>query len=89
MSMRIITRIQRAAILLLIVSVAAMGVEIFINDLENIRPLWVFCITAIVCLHVNAFAAIWKLWRAGTKKEKGVAATLAVIVAGFWMIKLI
>ena len=89
MSMRIIARIQRAAVLLLIVSVAAMGVEIFINDLENIRLLWVFGITAIVCLHVNAFAAIWKLWRAGAKKEKCVAAGLAVIVAVFWMIKLI
>ena len=87
--MRFIAWIQLAAIALLVISAAALGIEIFANDFENIRSMQIWAAVAVVCLNINAFAAIQKLWSTGNDKEKRIAVLLTVILIIFWIIKFI
>ena len=89
MGRRLILLIQVTAIVLLFVSVAALGVEIFANDLENVRSMQIWAAAAISCLNINAFAAIWKLWSTGKRREKRIAIALTVIIIVFWITKFI
>ena len=82
-------RFQFLSLALLIISVSAMGAEIFINDMENITAMKIWAVIAIVCLNVNALGCIGKLWKNGTKSEKRIAVFLVVLIAVFWLYKLI
>ena len=89
MDNRIVFWIQAICIGLLIIAFIAMGAEIFINDLDNIPALQVWTIIALVCLFVNAFAAIYKLAKTETEREKAIAPVLAILLFVFLLIKLI
>ena len=89
MSERIAFWVRVVSIGLLIIAFMAMGVEIFINNLDNIMAIKVWAIVALVCLFANAFALIYKLSKSGTEHEKAIAPVLAILLFGFLMIKLI
>jgi len=89
MGRRLVLLIHVIAIALLFVSVAALGIEIFANDLENIRSIQIWAAIAIACLNINAFAVIWKLWSTGTGKEKSISIALTIIIIVFWIMKFI
>lgn len=89
MGERIAFWVRVVSIVLLIIAFMAMGVEIFINDLDNILAMQVWAIVALVCLFANAFALIYKLAKTGTEREKAIAPVLAILLLGFLMIKLI
>ena len=85
--MKVVFWIQIISIVLLFIAVTALGVEIFVNDVENIAAMQVWAIIAIVCLNINAFAAIFKCYRNGKPLEKKLAIALAFIVIIFWIAK--
>jgi len=80
---------QILSLALLIISVSAMGAEIFINDLENAAALKVWGIIAIISLNANALICIWRLWKNGSGKEKTAAIFLLAIIIIFWLTKII
>jgi hypothetical protein len=75
------------AVGLLIFSVIALGVEIFINDIDNTTAIVILGNIAIVCLNINAAAAIYKSWKTGSDKEKVIAIFLTLLIIAFWIIK--
>ena len=87
--MKAVFWVQVCSIVLLIVSVMAMDVEIFINDIDNTTAIVIWGIIAIVCLNINAAAAIYKFWKTGSDKEKVIAIFLVLLIIAFWIIKAI
>ena len=85
--MRCVTWIQVIAILLLVVSVALLGVELFIRDADNTNAILVWGIIAIVCLNINAIAAIYKYWKSGNNNAKALSIFLLIIILIFWISK--
>ena len=85
--MRAVFWVQVCAVVLLIVSVMAMGVEIFINDTDNTTAIVIWGIIAIVCLNINAAAAIYRYWKTGSDKEKVIAIFLVLLIIAFWIAK--
>lgn len=85
--MKVLFWIQTAAIIILIISVIALGAEIFINDTDNTSAITVWGIIAIAALNINAFAAIYRFWRSGNAKEKTIAIFLFFLIIIFWIAK--
>ena len=85
--MRVLKLIQITAVVALIISVMALGVEIFINDAENITAMQFWGVTSIICLNVNAFAAIYRLWETGGSRNRATAVFLLILITAFWTAK--
>ena len=80
---------QVCAVVLLLVSVMALGFEIFINDAENANAIEAWGIIAIFCLNINAAAAIYRCWKSGGSKDKAIAVFLLLLIIAFWIGKII
>ena len=85
--MRVLFLLQTVAVIILIISVIALGAEIFINGANNTSVITVCGIIAIAALNINAFAAIYRLWKSGKGKEKTVAIFLFFLIIIFWIAK--
>ncbi len=81
--------IQLCSVALLIVSMLALGFEIFVNDLENLTAMYIWGIIAIVCLHINAAIALYRCWKTGKDTDKKIVIFLTFLIIIFWISKLI
>ena len=84
MKKKLLTALRILMPVLMIVSVAALGIEMIARDAENLAAITVWGIVALTALSGNAALVIQRLFVKGGVRERQIALLLIMLVLGIY-----